>query len=74
MIDLYKDLGYSNFLEKQGLFNNLPTANQSNFGNGVSPNVLSSGELTSDIRIKGSFVVNDEVNDRIWIGKLSGKF
>lgn len=47
MINLYTDLGYSNFLEKPGLFSsvNVPTAAQSNFSNGISMSVLGSGEM-----------------------------
>lgn len=68
------DLGFNNFLEKPSLFSQPSTAAQSGFANGVSPSVLGSGEMTSDIKIRGSFVVNDGTNDRIWIGYLPGKF
>ncbi len=46
MIDLYRDLGYSNFLEKSGLFESIPTQAQSNFSNGISQTVIQSGEAS----------------------------
>jgi len=46
MINLYTDLGFSNNLERGGLFDNVPTAMQSNFPNGISQEVIQSGEAS----------------------------
>lgn len=53
--DLYQ-LGYNNFLEKSGLFNSSPIAAQSNFSNGISPSVISSGEASFNASLVSGFL------------------
>lgn len=56
MIDLYRDLGYSNFLEKPGLFKSIPVQAQSNFSNGISQTVIHSGEASYKVSLVDGYL------------------